>query len=91
MKIRCLADRGFQGVRTIGRSVYYQCLNDINRIEPTIASTTAPLGGICLEYCGTQECPPGHMWEGYRKKVTKITDYGSLTSPDEVRRLALQI
>ena len=67
MKIRCLADRGFQGVRTIGRSVYYQCLNDINRIEPTIASTTAPLGGICLEYCGTQECPPGHMWEGYRK------------------------
>lgn len=40
---------------------------DINRIEPTIASTSAPIGGICLEYCGTEECQPGHMWEGLRK------------------------
>ena len=56
---------------------------DINRIEPTIASTTAPIGGICLEYCGTQECPPGHMWEGYRKNYvihTVLRGKGTFTA-----------
>ncbi|MCH4071074.1 MAG: AraC family transcriptional regulator [Lachnospiraceae bacterium] len=70
-------------MRKIGRSVYYQCLMDINRIEPTIASTTAPIGGICLEYCGTQECPPGHMWEGYRKNYvihTVLRGKGTFTA-----------
>lgn len=46
---------------------YYQVLRDINKIEPTIASTRAPLGTICLEYAGVETCRPKHHWEGIRK------------------------
>ena len=44
----------------------HQRLKDSCQQVSTADSTNMPYGEIFLENSGTQECSPGHKWEGYR-------------------------